>query len=87
MKKFMVAYKSGLDGSYCEKEMTGNELAHLYGFSDCSGDDILSVCEISPFNGRLTHCRIWEEYPRSHNVLYVHRDGNHEPYEYEWEEH
>lgn len=87
MKKFMVSYKSGMTGSYYEKEMTGGELAELYGFSDCTGDDVLSVCEIMPFDGRLVRCRIWEEYPREHNVLYVHRNGNFEPYEYEWDEH
>lgn len=86
MKKFLVAYKCHLDNEFHEKEMTGDELAFMYGFFDCTGNEVLAVSEIMP-SGRLISCRIWEEYPRSRNVLYVHRAGNYEPYEYEWPEH
>lgn len=85
VKKFVVTYKSEF-GHTGGKVMTGLELAELYGFSDCSGEEVLRVWEIFD-DGSLIPCRFWGSCTVPLNVLYVHRIGNYEPYEYEWPEH
>ena len=83
MEIFSVTYVA--DGVEHTRSMNGNELAKLYGFSDCTGVDILEVHEI--VNGRKIRCEIWGSCYAPYNVIYVHRFGNYEPYEYEWPEH
>lgn len=82
----MVTWQSGATGGYYEKEMTGSELAKLYGFSDCTGDEVLRVWEVYK-DGSLVPCEFWGSCYSPMNVLMVHRFGNYEPYEYEWDEH
>lgn len=86
MTKFVVTWKSGFDGEICCKVMTGNQLANLYGFSDCSDDEVLKVWEVYK-DGSLIPCEFWGSTYHPKNILMVHRYGNYEPYEYEWPEH
>lgn len=86
MKNFVVTYRSGCDETVNCAIMTGNQLTNMYGFSDCTGDEILRVWEVYD-DGDLVPCEFWSACYAPYNVLYVHRLGNYEPYEYEWPEH
>ena len=85
-RQFVVTWKSGDDDEILCRVMTGYQLAGLYGFSDCSGDEVLKVWEVYS-DGSLIPCEFWGNYYYPMNVLMVHRLGNYEPYEYEWDEH
>lgn len=87
MKRFVVTYYVGGSSSDLGcKVVTGNQLAEMYGFSDCTGDEIIRVWELYS-DGNLIPCEFWGSTYSPMNVLMVHRAGNYEPYEYEWPEH
>lgn len=86
MKTYVVTYIPGDGGKAVCKIMTGNDVAHLYGFSDCFGEEIKHVWEISE-NGDLIPCVIWGNFHAPMNILNIHRLGNYEPDQYEWPEH
>lgn len=81
MRKFVVTYRYDNGSAVCNV-MEGNELAKLYGFSDCTDVEVLRIWEVAR-DGDLLLCRFWDD----RNVLFVYRLGNYEPYEYEWDEH
>lgn len=81
MRKFAVTYRYDNRSAICSV-MEGNELARLYGFSDCTDVEVLKIWEVAR-DGDLVPCWFWGD----RNVLFVHRFGNYEPYEYEWDEH
>lgn len=82
----MVTWKSGCDGETLCNMMDGYQLAWMYGFSDCTDDEVLRVWEPDS-KGELIPCEFWGSLHFPKNVLMVHRLGNYEPYEYEWPEH
>lgn len=68
--KYVVTYRIGLEDEVFSAIMAGNELATLYGFSDCSYANSFKVWEIMA-NGNLVKCELQEGCKWSNNVLCI----------------
>ena len=84
MEKYVVTYKTEFGGIGC-KIMTGQELAEMYGFSDCSGEEVLHVYRTME-DGHLYDCPFHGSWKAPLNRLIVNRDL-YDTVEYEWPEH
>ena len=85
MEKFVVTCKSEIEHkTFCDM-LTGYELAEMYAFAENDEEIILRIWEPTD-DGDLIPCRFWGDYYGCKTVLYVHRFGNYEPYEYEYPE-
>ena len=82
--KYVVTYKHE-DGTLNCKVMTGQELANMYGFSDCTGEKVLYVYRVLE-GGNLWTCGFHTSWDAPFNRLTIHR-GIGDIVTYEWEEH
>ena len=82
--KYIVTYMYDDEEANC-KIMTGDQLAHLYGFSDCFGVKVLHVYKMLG-DGHLFDCPFHGSWKAPFNRLYV-NIGIGETVCYEWDEH
>ena len=83
-EKYVVTYKTEIGGIGCQI-MTGQKLAEMYGFSGCSGDEVLFVYRVLE-GGNLWKCDFHGSWKAPFNRLVVNR-GLYDTVEYEWPEH
>lgn len=81
---YIVTYKTEFGGIGCQI-MTGQKLAEMYGFSDCSGEEVLFVYRVLE-DGNLWKCDFHGSWKAPFNRLIVSR-GCYDTVEYEWPEH
>lgn len=84
IENYVVTYKDDDVNVRCAI-MTGNQLASLYGFSDCTGFEVLHVYRTME-DGHLYDCPFHGSWKAPLNRLIVNH-GLYDTVEYEWPEH
>lgn len=86
MESYIVTYVSGMDDSIVCKVMNGNQIANIYGFSDCTGDKLIGIYEVN-VDGSLTKCEFNGSVEAPFNWLLIFNPERMSDSWYEWNEH
>ena len=86
MRKYVITFKIGEREKANCAVMTGNELARTYGFSDCTGIEVLKVWEVQA-DGNLIECEFGGSVEQPLNWIQIFNPVTMADSWYEWAEH
>lgn len=70
MKRYAITHKLEKDGYIYAQIVDGNRLAKLYGFSDCTGFDLIQVMEVMP-DGTFEKVNVCGSMKAPYNRLFI----------------